>query len=156
MDRVTFETIVRSRTALKGSVTILASELRPAYSHHGPVYIAMSGYQSRAGRHAIQLVDHDIEHDDPLNTVRSVVGSIKNAAVRGAELVGVIAFASDDESQQVKSEFDSGIRRTVQPFVHVVCGCQLRNGERWSDTITGPALIAVDWRLAYALTSKEW
>lgn len=158
MDAKTFHRLVmRSRPTMPSKVSfLLASEANQAWSHEGPVHIAMSGYQSRPGSHAIQLIDHDFPHEDPTATVRSVCGSVRSVNVRGSELHGIVEFAGDEESQLIRHEFDSGLRTKLMPFVHIVTGCQLRSGERWSDTITGPALIAVDWRLAYVLTSKAW
>ncbi|MFN7842901.1 MAG: hypothetical protein ACK5YR_12370 [Pirellula sp.] len=159
MDRLTFETIVRSRTtSTNESVVTLASEWYPVQSYSGPCFVYLSGFETRPGNHSVPIIDLDSE-DNPLGTVRSVVGSCRKLTVRGSELICIAAYASDPEAQKIKAEFDSGVRRSLIAFVDIIEGVRLRPGERFSDSIVGGSsgsIVAVTWRPIKALTSRSW
>lgn len=106
--------------------------------------LLMDGVQFRNDKKQLPIVD---THND--RTVRNVFGSIRNIVIEGDQLIGEPVFASDPESQIVRTRFDEGhlndfsIDATILARVYVQDGQQYTTSRRVK--IEGPAEIVTAW-----------
>lgn len=127
----------------------LSNDMRPIETEHGKTYLLSSGFESRPGKHALCIYDADHE----VESVRSIIGSVRSVTVRGQDVVGVATFASDPEAQAIRQQFVDGTRKVFRLSVQVIEGVQLKPGELYGDII-GPALVATRWRPGRVETKK--
>ena len=80
-------------TATRAKSIRIANEDPITHPQHGRVLLYMAGMKLRSGRKAAIPLTIDSQ------TVRGIVGSLRNLSVIGRELFGSIQFASDKASQ---------------------------------------------------------
>lgn len=108
--------------------------------------LLMSGCEFRGGRNQIPIVD---SHDD--RTVRNIFGSVQGLTIdRGSgELYGNPEFASDGDSQTIKSRMDEGhitdFSITAVPIESVFVPPGESYKTERGETIEGPANIVLRW-----------
>lgn len=80
----------------------------------------------------------------PAESVRDIVGSIRNLALRRGVLCGNLRWCSDPAALAIQSKFDSGTLR-FRLDVAEWEACILRAGESLSG-ITGPGRVITAWQ----------
>lgn len=80
----------------------------------------------------------------PAESVRDIVGSVRNLAIRRGVLCGNLRWCSDPAALAIKSKFDSGTLR-FRLDVSEWEVCILRPGETLSGMI-GPARVVLTWQ----------
>lgn len=106
--------------------------------------LLMSGLQLRNGRNKLPIVD---SHND--KTVRNVFGSVVNLQVEGDQLVGIPEFASDDESQKIRTRYDEGHLNDFSIDAVILSRQYVPEGHSYTkpngEVIDGPAEIVTAW-----------
>jgi hypothetical protein len=80
----------------------------------------------------------------PAESVRDIVGSIRNLAIRNGVLCGNLRWCSDSAALATQAKFDSGTLR-FRLDVAEWEACILRAGESLSG-VTGPARAVSNWQ----------
>jgi hypothetical protein len=80
----------------------------------------------------------------PAESVRDIVGSVRNLAIRNGVLCGNLRWCSDPAALANQSKFDSGVVR-LQLDVAEWEACILRAGESLSG-MTGPGRVITAWQ----------
>jgi hypothetical protein len=132
--------IVRSLAVDSKLAVVVASEGTPIETEHGRTYLQLDGMESRPKRDRIPIINADLTGE----SVRAIVGSISSMRVMGSELKGVATFASDNDSQVIRSEFAKGKRSSLELVVDVKEGVELKSGEFYGN-FDGPAIVATRW-----------
>jgi hypothetical protein len=142
------ETIQRQFGAVKDGRAVIATETPIEIYDQSRGWIKqvllMDGVVFRNGKKQLPIVD---SHND--KTVRNVFGSIRNISIEGDQLIGDPDFASDAESQIVRTRFDEG-HLTDFSIDAVILERQLvPQGQSYTTTsgqvIEGPAEIVTKW-----------
>ena len=145
---VHIETIQRQFGAVKDGRAVIATETPIEIYDQSRGWIKqvllMDGVVFRNGKKQLPIVD---SHND--KTVRNVFGSIRNISIEGDQLIGDPDFASDAESQIVRTRFDEG-HLTDFSIDAVILERQLvPQGQSYTTTsgqvIEGPAEIVTKW-----------
>jgi len=142
------ETIQRQFGAAKDGRAVIATETPIEIYDQSRGWIKqvllMDGVVFRNGKKQLPIVD---SHND--KTVRNVFGSIRNISIEGDQLIGDPDFASDAESQIVRTRFDEG-HLTDFSIDAVILERQLvPQGQSYTTTsgqvVEGPAEIVTKW-----------
>lgn len=80
----------------------------------------------------------------PAESVRDIVGSIRNLAIRNGGLCGNLRWCSDSAALAIQSKFDSGTLRFHLDVAEWEA-CILRAGESLSG-MTGPGRVITAWQ----------
>lgn len=145
---VHLETIQRQFGAVKDGRAVIATETPIEIYDQSRGWIKqvllMDGVVFRNGKKQLPIVD---SHND--KTVRNVFGSIRNISIEGDQLIGDPEFASDAESQIVRTRFDEG-HLTDFSIDAVILERQLvPQGQSYTTTsgqvVEGPAEIVTKW-----------
>ena len=106
--------------------------------------LLMDGVRFRQSRNQLPIVD---SHND--KTVRNVFGSVRGLAVEGDQLVGVAEFASDEESQKIKTRYDEGHLNDFSIDAQIISRKYVPEGQSYTTpsgvVIAGPAEIVTEW-----------
>jgi len=106
--------------------------------------LLMDGVRFRQSRNQLPIVD---SHND--KTVRNVFGSVRGLAIEGDQLVGVAEFASDEESQKIKTRYDEGHLNDFSIDAQIISRKYVPEGQSYTTpsgvVIAGPAEIVTEW-----------
>ena len=106
--------------------------------------LLMDGVQFRNDKKQLPIVD---THND--RTVRNVFGSIRNIVIEGDQLIGEPVFASDPESQIVRTRFDEGHLNDFSIDATILARVFVQDGQQYTTSrgvkIEGPAEIVTAW-----------
>ena len=106
--------------------------------------LLMDGVRFRQSRNQLPIVD---SHND--KTVRNVFGSVRGLAIEGDQLVGVPEFASDEESQKIKTRYDEGHLNDFSIDAQIIARKHIPDGQSYTTpsgvVIAGPAEIVTEW-----------
>lgn len=107
--------------------------------------LLMEGIVLRANQSQIPIVD---SHDD--QTVRNIFGSIRQLQVKDGELHGTPYFASDEESQVIRTRMDEGHITDFSITALPLESLFVPHGQSFTTqrgaVITGPAIIHTRWQ----------
>jgi hypothetical protein len=143
--------VVRSVAVDSKFAVVVADETKPVTTEHGKTYLQLDGMESRPKRDRIPIWNGDLSGE----SVRAIIGSLTSMRIVGAELKAVANFASDNDSQVIRSEFARDKRNSLELVVDVKEGIELKAGERYGD-ITGPSLVATRWIPLRAVTRGDY
>lgn len=106
--------------------------------------LLMDGVRFRQSRNQLPIVD---SHND--KTVRNVFGSVRGLAIEGDQLVGVAEFATDEESQKIKTRYDEGHLNDFSIDAQIISRKYVPEGQSYTTpsgvVIAGPAEIVTEW-----------
>lgn len=106
--------------------------------------LLMDGVRFRQSRNQLPIVD---SHND--KTVRNVFGSVRGLAIEGDQLVGLAEFASDEESQKIKTRYDEGHLNDFSIDAQIIARKYIPEGQSYTTpsgvVIAGPAEIVTEW-----------
>lgn len=106
--------------------------------------LLMDGVRFRQSRNQLPIVD---SHND--KTVRNVFGSVRGLSIEGDQLVGVAEFASDEESQKIKTRYDEGHLNDFSIDAQIIARKYVPDGQSYTTpsgvVIAGPAEIVTEW-----------
>ena len=106
--------------------------------------LLMDGVRFRQSRNQLPIVD---SHND--KTVRNVFGSVRGLAIEGGQLVGIAEFASDEESQKIKTRYDEGHLNDFSIDAQIIARKYIPDGQSYTTpsgvVIAGPAEIVTEW-----------
>ena len=106
--------------------------------------LLMDGVQFRNAKRQLPIVD---SHND--KTVRNVFGSIRNIEIQGDQLVGDPQFATDEESQIVRTRYDEGHLNDFSIDATILARTYVPQGQQYTTkrgvVIDGPAEIVTAW-----------
>jgi len=142
------ETIQRQFGAVKDGRAVIATETPIEIYDQSRGWIKqvllMDGVVFRNGKKQLPIVD---SHND--KTVRNVFGSIRNISIEGDQLIGDPDFASDAESQIVRTRFDEGHLTDFSIDAVILERQLIPQGQSYTTTsgqvIDGPAEIVTRW-----------
>lgn len=142
------ETIQRQFGAVKDGRAVIATETPIEIYDQSRGWIKqvllMDGVVFRNGKKQLPIVD---SHND--KTVRNVFGSIRNISIEGDQLIGDPDFASDAESQIVRTRFDEGHLTDFSIDAVILERQLIPQGQSYTTTsgqvIEGPAEIVTKW-----------
>ena len=142
------ETIQRQFGAVKDGRAVIATETPIEIYDQSRGWIKqvllMHGVVFRNGKKQLPIVD---SHND--KTVRNVFGSIRNISIEGDQLIGDPDFASDAESQIVRTRFDEGHLTDFSIDAVILERQLIPQGQSYTTTsgqvIEGPAEIVTKW-----------
>lgn len=145
---VSLETIQRQFGAVKDGRAVIATETPIEIYDQSRGWIKqvllMDGVVFRNGKKQLPIVD---SHND--KTVRNVFGSIRNISIEGDQLIGDPDFASDAESQIVRTRFDEGHLTDFSIDAVILERQLIPQGQSYTTTagqiIEGPAEIVTKW-----------
>lgn len=101
--------------------------------------LRMDGMRFRGKRNQLPIVD---SHN--YDTVRHVLGSVRNIRVEGSQLVGDAVFAKDANSQEAYSKLMDGHLTDFSITARTRQAKSVKRGEN-IDGIQGPAVIVTEW-----------
>jgi len=142
------ETIQRQFGAVKDGRAVIATETPIEIYDQSRGWIKqvllMDGVVFRNGKKQLPIVD---SHND--KTVRNVFGSIRNISIEGDQLIGDPDFASDAESQIVRTRFDEGHLTDFSIDAVILERQLIPQGQIYTTTsgqvVEGPAEIVTKW-----------